>query len=228
MADESTDAAHRPMIVAIDGPAGAGKSTIAKSVAVALGIPHLDTGAMYRSVTWAALRDGLDVNDDIHVAELARSFACSISPERVVIDGVDATAGIRSPEVTANVSAVAANPEVRTILRDRQRAWAIAAGGGVMEGRDIGTVVFPDAAVKVFLTASIEERARRRAVEAGLDYDEVVSDMRRRDEADSTREHAPLVRAEDAIEVDTTDMSPTEAVDAIVALTEQAGDPATS
>lgn len=224
MADEVlAEADARPMVVAIDGPAGAGKSTIAKSVAVALGVPHLDTGAMYRSVAWAALRDGVDVDEDDKIAELARTIECSITPDLVLIDGTDATAGIRSAEVTANVSAVAANPDVRITLRDRQREWAIASGGGVMEGRDIGTVVFPDAPVKVYLTASIEERARRRTAESGLDYDEVVADMRRRDEADSTREHDPLVRSADAVEVDTTDMTPDEAVAAIVDLAEQAG-----
>lgn len=209
------------MVVAIDGPAGAGKSTIAKRVALALGIPHLDTGAMYRSVTWAAMRDGVEVDDDRRLAELARTMACSITPTEVIIDGVDATEGIRSAEVTASVSAVSAHQAVRTILRERQREWANAAGGGVMEGRDIGTVVFPDALLKVYLTASIEERARRRSAETGLDFDEVVADVRRRDEADSTREHAPLVRAEDAVEVDTTDMTPDQAVEAIVALTAQ-------
>lgn len=221
-------AVARPMVVAIDGPAGAGKSTIAKQVAVALDVPHLDTGAMYRSVTWAAMRAGVAVDDLDGVAELARTIECSITPEQVLIDGVDATAGIRSAEVTANVSVVAANPEVRAVLRERQRDWAISAGGGVMEGRDIGTVVFPDASVKVFLTASIEERARRRTAESGLDYDEVVADMRRRDEADSTREHAPLVRSDDAVEVDTTDMTPSEAVEAIVQLARRAAGPAAS
>lgn len=215
---QPTPGLELPLIVAIDGPAGAGKSTIARGVAEKLGVPYLDTGAMYRSVTWAALERGIDITDADKVHHLAATFNCRITPDSVIIDDHDATAGIRSPEVTAAVSAVSAHPGVREVLRAQQRAWAVAAGGGVMEGRDIGTVVFPDATIKIFLTASIAERARRRALESGEDATTVEADMRRRDAADSTRTHAPLQRADDATEVDTTDLSPQEAIDRIVGL----------
>lgn len=211
-----------PLIVAIDGPAGAGKSTIARGVAAELGVPYLDTGAMYRSVTWAALDRGIDITDADKVHHLAATFSCRITSDAVTVDGVDATAQIRSTEVTAAVSAVSAHLGVREVLRSQQRAWAYAAGGGVMEGRDIGTVVFPDATVKIFLTASIAERARRRALETGEDAAVVEADMRRRDAADSTRTHAPLQRADDAVEVDTTDLSPESAIAAIVDLARSA------
>lgn len=211
-----------PLVVAIDGPAGAGKSTIAKAVAEALELPYLDTGAMYRSVTWAALDAGVDSADTDQVQKIAETFDCRISRDLVTVDGIDVTAAIRSPEVTAAVSAYSTNKGVRDVLRERQRQWAFSAGGGVMEGRDIGTVVFPDAPVKIFLTASIAERARRRALETGLDQAEVEADMRRRDEADSTRDVAPLVAAGDAIELDTTAMTPDAVVAAIVELAQKA------
>lgn len=196
-------------VVAIDGPAGSGKSTVARGLAARLGLAYLDTGAMYRSVAFAALRDGLDLTDLDAVAALAGRVAIEVA-ERVVVDGVDATAAIRGPEVTVAVSTVAANPGVRTEMVTRQRAWAAAHDGGVIEGRDIGTVVFPDAELKVFLNASEEERARRRRLEGG---EVVAADIARRDKVDSTRTVSPLKPADDAVVIDTTDRT----VDDIVA-----------
>ncbi len=187
-------------VIAIDGPAGSGKSTIGRAVAAALALEYLDTGAMYRSVTFAALARGIDPSDADAIAALAAEVTIVVA-ERVTVDGEDATAAIRGPEVTSAVSAVAANPAVREELVGRQRAWAVERGGGVLEGRDIGTVVFPEAVLKVYLTASEEERRRRRAAEAG---EEVAQDIARRDEADSSRAVAPLHAAEDAIVIDTT------------------------
>lgn len=187
-------------VIAIDGPAGSGKSTIGREVARHLGLEYLDTGAMYRSVTFAALQRGIDPRDAAAVAELAPALDIVVA-EAVTVDGEDATTAIRTPEVTKAVSAVAANPEVRAELVRRQRAWAVERGGGVMEGRDIGTVVFPEATLKVYLTADEEERLRRRALEAG---EEVARDIARRDEADATRAVSPLAVADDALVIDTT------------------------
>jgi len=188
-----------PRAVAIDGPAGAGKSTLAQSVAEHLGLERLDTGAMYRAVAWSALRHGIDPADADTVACLARASAIEVG-ERVVVDGLDATAGIRSAEVDAAVSAVAANPAVRAELVARQRAWVAERGGGVVEGRDIGTVVLPDADVKIYLTAAPETRARRRAEERadGRSVDEVAHELARRDRLDSTRASSPLPAPQDA------------------------------
>jgi 3-phosphoshikimate 1-carboxyvinyltransferase len=209
-----------PQVVAIDGPAGSGKSTIAKALAVRLGVEYLDTGAMYRSIAHAALGAGLDPSDDRAVAALAHGVRIEFGPggTPVIVDGADATAAIRGPEVTSAVSPVAANPGVRTVLREQQRRWARARGGGVLEGRDIGTVVFPDAALKVYLTAAPEERARRRAVQAGTSMDTELAAMARRDTLDSTRAHSPLTEAADAVVVDTTGLSVEQVVDRIVAL----------
>jgi cytidylate kinase len=187
-------------VIAIDGPAGSGKSTIGRAVARRLGLEYLDTGAMYRSVTFAVLQRGLDPTDADAVAALAPLLAIVVG-ERVTVDGEDATAAIRGPEVTSAVSAVAANPAVRAEMVRRQRAWAAERGGGVLEGRDIGTVVFPDADLKIYLTADESERLRRRALEAG---EEVAQDIARRDAADSTRAASPLYAAEDALVIDTT------------------------
>ena len=186
----------RPLLVAIDGPAGAGKSTVSTAVAERLGIDRLDTGAMYRAVAALALERGVRPDDDAAVAALAAGSVIEVG-ERVAIDGVDVTAVIRSPEVGQAVSVVAANPEVRHHLVQRQQAWAAAHGGGVVEGRDIGSVVFPQAQVKVYLTASPEERARRR-------NDESPGGVARRDRIDSTRDVSPLREAEDAHRLDTT------------------------
>jgi len=195
-------------IVAIDGPAGSGKSTVARLVASAVELPYLDTGAMYRSVAFASIGSGIDADDEDAIGDLARSIELEMPVDgRVIVNGNDATDAIRSPEVTRLVTIVAANPVVRTEMRDRQRRYAHEAGGGVLEGRDIGTVVFPDAMLKVYLTASIAERARRRAAQSGEDPAEVEAAMLARDDADSSREHAPMTMASDAVEVDTTDLS---------------------
>ena len=189
-------AVPRALLVAIDGPAGAGKSTVSTAVADRLGVERLDTGAMYRAVAALALERGTAPDDAEAVAALAAGSTIDVG-ERVTIDGLDVTALIRSPEVGRAVSVVAANPEVRRHLVQRQRAWADAHGGGVVEGRDIGSVVFPHAQLKVYLTASPEERARRR-------IDEAPEGVARRDRIDSTRDASPLREADDAHRLDTT------------------------
>ena len=204
-------------VIAIDGPAGSGKSTVARLLAERLGMSYLDTGAMYRAVAFAALRRDMDPDDEAKVAALARDLELRVSLEGVVVDGVDATVEIRGPEVTRAVSIVAANLGVREELRRRQREWASAEGGGVIEGRDIGTVVFPDAELKVYLTAAPEQRAQRRANEVTeLDYETVAADLARRDALDEGRDHSPLAAADDAITVDTTDRTVEEVVDVLM------------
>jgi len=191
-------------VIAIDGPAGSGKSTVARSVAAHLGLDYLDTGAMYRSVAFAVLRKGVDPSDFETVGELAVHVDIEMG-ERVLVDGVDATEAIRGLEVTSVVSAVAANPAVRKEMVRRQRAWVDARGGGVVEGRDIGSVVFPQAELKVFLTADPGERERRRRHEAdGANQEALAADIARRDQLDSTRQASPLVIADGAVEIDTT------------------------
>jgi cytidylate kinase len=211
-------------VIAIDGPAGSGKSTVAKAVAERLGLKYLDTGAMYRAVAFAVLRAGGDPADVEFAANTARSIDLTVGLDSVVVDGVDATVEIRGPEVTRCVSSVAANPDVRRELVARQRDWAGREGGGVLEGRDIGTVVFPDAELKVYLTASPEERARRRAKEVtDLDYETVAADLARRDALDSSRDADPLTEAADAVFVDTTGLDIDQVVDAVVALLPEGG-----
>ena len=188
--------APRALIIAIDGPAGAGKSTVSRAVAAELGLDRLDTGAMYRAVAALALARDIAPDDHDAVAALAASAAILVD-NRVVIDGLDVTDVIRSPEVGRAVSDVAANADVRSQLVRLQRDWAVAHGGGVVEGRDIGAVVFPNAEVKVYLTASAEERARRR-------HDESAAGVARRDRIDSTRAASPLTQAPDAHLLDTT------------------------
>jgi len=201
-------------IIAIDGPAGSGKSTVGRRLAAQLGLEYLDTGAMYRGVTFAALRRGIDPAEADVVARLARQVELELTDDGLVVDGVDASIEIRGPEVTRAVSIVAANPEVRTELVRRQRAWAAERGGGVLEGRDIGSVVFPDAALKVYLTASPEVRAARRSKEVtDLSYETVAADLARRDALDQGRDDSPLALADGAVVVDTTDRD----VDEIVA-----------
>lgn len=196
-------------VLAIDGPAGAGKSTVARAIAARLGWNYLDTGAMYRAVTWRCLTGNVDLADEDAVARVARECVLSITP-RVVIDGVDVTDDIRSPAVNEAVSTVAAAPKVRSELVRRQRELAAAAPvGSVVEGRDITTVVFPDATLKVYLTASEEERVRRRG-------DEDAGSLARRDREDSTRMVSPLRKADDAIEFDTTGYSVDEVVEEVV------------
>ena len=201
-------------VIAIDGPAGSGKSTVARRLADQLGLEYLDTGAMYRAVTFAALRRGMDPADAEPVAALARSVELEVGDQGVRVDDVDATIEIRGPEVSRAVSLVAANPAVRTELVRRQREWATARGGGVLEGRDIGSVVFPDAVLKVYLTARPEVRADRRAAEVSdLDYETVAADLARRDALDQGREADPLRLADGAVELDTSDLT----IDQIVA-----------
>jgi cytidylate kinase len=201
-------------VIAIDGPAGSGKSTVGRRLAERLGLEYLDTGAMYRGITFAALRNNIDPADQDVVARLAPQVELEFVDGRLLVDGVDASIEIRGPEVTRAVSLVAANPEVRRELVRRQREWAAQRGGGVLEGRDIGTVVFPDAVLKVYLTASPEIRAQRRSKEVtDLDYQTVAADLARRDALDQGREASPLTQAGDAVEVDTSDRD----VDEIVA-----------
>ena len=194
-------------VVAIDGPAGAGKSTIARALARRLGVPYLDTGAMYRAVTHAALRDGVQPNDVGAVTHLAGVSRIDVGEDRVTVDGVDVTREIRSDRINQAVSHVAAISGVRTVLREQQRAWVAAHGGGVVEGRDIGTVVFPDATLKVFLTASPEVRARRRVAESGGDVEAIARSIAERDRLDSSRVDSPLMTADGSITVDTSDLS---------------------
>ncbi len=188
----------RVRVVAIDGPAGAGKSTLAQAVAEHLGVERLDTGAMYRAVAWSALRHHVEMTDTEAVARLARDITIEVG-SRVVVDGEDATFAIRSAAVDAAVSAVAANPAVRAELVARQRAWVAERGRGVVEGRDIGTVVLPHADLKIYLTAATETRARRRARERaeGRSVKAVHDDLVRRDRLDSTRVTSPLPSPED-------------------------------
>ena len=196
------------MLVAIDGPAGAGKSTVARAVADALGFTYLDTGAMYRCVALARLRDpGAD----------PAALVIDVG-ETVTLDGEDVTTAIRAVEVTENASRVAADPAVRTAMVERQRAL-IADGDWVAEGRDIGTVVAPDAEVKVFLDADPAERARRRAAQAGRDVAEVLAEQEVRDARDRGRETSPLDCAPDAMHLDTTGLTLPEVVDRIVGMT---------
>lgn len=205
-------------VIAIDGPAGAGKSTIAKALAARLDLEYLDTGAMYRAITFAALAQGVSVDDAPAVAALARDATLEVSSAGVFVDGVDATAAIRSAEVTAAVSKVAANSEVRAELRARQQRWAHQRGGGVIEGRDIGSVVFPDAELKLYLTASPRTRAERRVAEAGGDVDVIEQAIAARDHADSTRSDSPLTLTGGATVVDTTGLSIDEVLTHIEAL----------
>ena len=209
-----------PMIVvAIDGPAGAGKSTIAKALAARLGVRYLDTGAMYRAVTFAAMSSGIELNDQNLVADLTRKSKMLLTDESVVINGLDATVAIRNSEVTAAVSTVAANSQVRTELRERQRQWIADHNGGVVEGRDIGSVVFPDATLKVYLTASPIVRARRRVAQSGGNVDEIAASIASRDLQDSSRSDSPLTQTDDAIIIDTSDRSIDEVVAHLVELT---------
>lgn len=194
-------------VVAIDGPAGAGKSTIARALARRLGVPYLDTGAMYRAITHAALRDGVQPNDAGAVTHLAGVSRIDVGEDRVTVDGVDVTREIRSDRINQAVSHVAAISGVRTVLREQQRKWVAAHGGGVVEGRDIGTVVFPDATLKVFLTASPEVRARRRVAESGGDVEAIARSIAERDRLDSSRVDSPLMTADGSITVDTSDLS---------------------
>lgn len=208
-------------VVAIDGPSGSGKSTIGRGVAAALGLETLDTGAMYRAVTLAVLRAGLDPAGVDAAAKIAASVHIGLGDGVTTLDGDDVSAEIRGPEVTGAVSTVSAHPAVRAELVARQRAWVAEHGGGVVEGRDIGSVVFPDAAVKIYLTASDEERAQRRhrdetAAQRAVSVTELQAAMAARDAADSGRAASPLTTADGATIVDTTGRSVADIVAEIV------------
>ncbi|MFA0784201.1 (d)CMP kinase [Fervidibacter sacchari] len=215
------------LVIAIDGPVGAGKSTVAKLVARKLGYLYVDTGAMYRAVALKALRLGMDINDPIVMAMLAEATDIQLQQQndgsvRVFLDGEDVTEAIRTPEVSEASSIVSAHEGVRKVLAERQKAMA-ELGGVVMEGRDIQTVIAPDAEVKIFLTASLEERARRRWLELqqkgiSVSYEEVLQEVKERDERDKSRAIAPLRKAPDAVEIDTTGMTPEEVAEKIVEL----------
>jgi cytidylate kinase len=207
------------MIVAIDGPAGSGKSTVARSLAQRLDFRYLDTGAMYRALTWIARRDGVTLDDGPPLADLAREHPVSFGESgRVEVDGEDVTAAIRATEIDRLVPVVARHPEVRDVMRERQRALA-SLGNFVIEGRDIGRVVVPDAEVKVFLVADESERARRRLAEReDVGSDALAKDLRRRDEHDAEN----TLPADDAVLVDTTALTVDQVVDRIAALVEAA------
>lgn len=210
------------MVIAIDGPAGAGKSTVARALASKLSFTYLDSGAMYRCVALAALRRDLDLDDSDAMTELAGAASISLDGERVGLDGEDVSAAIREPAVTEASSRVSVHPGVREAMVARQREL-IAAGRYVAEGRDIGTVVSPDSPLKVFLTASAEERARRRAAQLGEDPATVLAAQRERDRRDETREHSALRAADDAVEIDTTGFSQDEVVGRIADLAAERG-----
>jgi cytidylate kinase len=203
------------MVIAIDGPAGAGKSTVARAVAAALGFTYLDSGAMYRSVALAGLEAGADLDDPVQMGEISASVEIGMGDGGVTLNGRDVSEEIRTPRVSAAASRVSVHPEVRSEMVLRQRAL-IEAGDYVAEGRDIGTEVSPEAPLKVFLTASPEERARRRAAENGEEVADVLSAQQERDSRDREREHGALRAAEDAVEIDTTGLSVDEAAERVV------------
>lgn len=218
----------KKIVVAIDGPAGAGKSTIAKLAAEKLGYAYIDTGAMYRSVAWKFLQTGKHFDEDF-ISGLSKTMLIDFKPEakinRVFVDGTEVTDAIRTPEVTAIVSRVAAIGAVREAMVDQQRRMG-EAGGVLMDGRDIGTVVFPNAQLKIFLTASVEERARRRYAEMvakgqQVDLQQLQADIAERDKQDSERAISPLRQAEDALLLDTSDMGISEVTDRILQLVQE-------
>lgn len=210
-------------VIAVDGPGGSGKSTVSRLVAARLGWAHLDTGAFYRAVALATIRAGAAADDAAAVLAAVTAATLEFSDGRVRLDGKDVSEEIRGPEVTALVSTVSALPAVRARMVDAQRAWVAARGAAVVEGRDIGTVVFPEAAVKVFLTADPAERARRRARDEGRDPEDVAGDLARRDRTDATRAASPLQAAADAVLLDTTALTVDEVVEAVLRLAETAG-----
>jgi cytidylate kinase len=227
----------RPSTIAIDGPAASGKTTVSDALARQLGFLHIDTGAMYRAVTWAALSRGLSVDDELAVTALAEALQIDITAPAVddgrmysvLVNGVDITWEIRTPEVDASVSTVSAYPGVRTAMVRHQRRLA-AAGCVVMVGRDIGTVVLPEADRKFYLDATVEERARRRWLELkdrgeAVDYELVLASMQRRDDIDSHREVSPLRAADDAVVLDTTHLGIQAVVDCLLSLVEGRGCP---
>jgi cytidylate kinase len=220
----SSDPGASPLIIAIDGPSGAGKGTIAREIAARLGYRHVDTGAMYRAVAWKALQEGVDLVSETDVAALSERVQFDLS-SRVIVDGHDVSTAIRTPQIDAAATIVARHPAVRRVLVRRQQALG-AGGGVVMEGRDIGTVVFPQADVKLYLDASPEERARRRAndpahrLAPGSALSDVATALAERDRSDSTRAVSPLAMAADAVLVETTGLSVEAAVERVMAVIE--------
>jgi CMP/dCMP kinase len=210
------------MVIAIDGPAGAGKSSVARALAGKLGFTYLDSGAMYRCVALTALRGGVDPDDAAAATALANATSISLDRERVELDGEDVSDEIRQPRVTEASSHVSVHPGVREAMVERQREL-IARGRYVAEGRDIGTVVSPDSPLKVFLTASPGERARRRAAQTGEAPEAVLAAQCERDQRDESREHSALRPADDAVEIDTTAISLDEVVERIAALARDRG-----
>ncbi len=225
--DRSSEVRRKLLIVAIDGPSGAGKGTVARAVADRLQYRHVDTGAMYRAVGWKALREGVDLTDERATAGVAERAQIRVLNQTVSVDGEDVTRDIRTPEIDAAATAVARQPRVREILIAQQRELG-KGGGVVMEGRDIGTVVFPHADVKVYLDAAPDERARRRANDpahasgrSGAAVQDVASALEARDRSDRTRATSPLTRADDAIEIDTTELPVDEVIETVLTLVRQ-------
>jgi cytidylate kinase len=214
--------AAKKLIVAIDGPSGAGKSSVTRALADRLGYLHIDTGAMFRVVALQAKRGGINPGDDTALAKLCAGLEIDLRESRVLANGEDVTAAIRSPDVSLLTSTVAAQPSVREYLLVLQRQMG-RNGGVVLEGRDIGTVVFPDADVKFYLTASASERGKRRYEELkakgmNVSLEQTIIDVEQRDEQDSRREHAPLRRADDAVEIDSTTLTPQQVIDLMVSV----------
>lgn len=216
------------MVVTVDGPAGVGKSTVARAVAAALGLPYLDTGAYYRAAALAVVRAGIDPADHDGAVRVVAGADLDFRDGQMLLDGEMVTEAIRDPAVAAVASAISTAPDLRRLVVQAQRDWVIRAGGrAVVEGRDIGTVVFPEAVVKVFLTADVTERARRRARDpesAGLSVEEIERQLRARDHTDSTRAASPLRPAEDAVIIDTTGLGVSEVVALVVGLAAEAGE----
>jgi len=214
------------LIIAIDGPSGAGKGTIARAVAARLQYRHIDTGAMYRAVAWKSRREGIDLHDEAAVAAVSERARFELADGRVIIDGEDVSQAIRTPEIDAGATAVARHPAVRRVLVARQQALG-RGGGVVMEGRDIGTVVFPDADVKIYLDASPEERARRRASDpahrspGSTGLADVATALAERDRSDSTRAASPLAMASDAVHIETTGVPIDLVVDRVMAVVQE-------
>ena len=215
------------LIIAIDGPSGAGKGTVARTMAERLGYRHIDTGAMYRAVAWQAREDGIDLRDGLAVADIADRAVFALDHGAVVINGHDVTRAIRTPAMDEAATTVARHPEVRAVLVGRQRHLG-EAGGIVMEGRDIGSVVFPEADVKIYLDASPEERARRRSLDtahaasAGIGPDGVAEALQMRDRSDRTRAASPLLQVSDAEYIDTTEMAIADVIDRVMAIADSA------